>query len=110
MCAEVLSSKGGKFVTIMADMCPRKDVESKMTSAQCIMADPHKSFMGPMSRTTENHELGLKVWKLALKYLEEGKIQPPPLDLRKGLEGSLQGMEDLRKHTISGKKIVSQLV
>lgn len=81
-----------------------------MTFGQSVMADQYKEMGEVVKRTLVTKALGQRVWKLALKYLEEGKIQPPPFELRQGLEGALQGVDDLRKGLISGKKIVSQLV
>ena len=81
-----------------------------MTFGQCIMADLYKAGPGHAQRTPEQKGLGLRVWEMTLKYLEEGKIESPPFELRQGLEGALKGIDDLRKGLVSGKKIVSRLV
>ncbi|KAK3716679.1 hypothetical protein LTR37_006309 [Vermiconidia calcicola] len=110
LCAEVLSTKGGKYITIVATPCPRNDVESKMTYGQSIMADTYKSTTGVEQRNSARRELGLKAWRMSLGLVEQGKILPPPHELREGLEGALKGIDDLRRGSISGKKIVSKLV
>ena len=74
------------------------------------MAETYKASTGLAKRTPEVRAMGVKVWKMALQKMEDGKIRPPPYELREGLEGALKGMEDLRKNLVSGKKIVSQLV
>lgn len=74
------------------------------------MAYEFKGNMGVTRQTRKQRELGIKVFEAAFKYIDEGKIQLPPIDLRQGLEGALQGIHDLRLNLISGRKIVSQLV
>ena len=110
ICAEVLSSTGGKFVTIAGGPCPRSDIDSGFSYGQSVMAEEYKTQTGASRRTPEVKALGLKVWKMALKKIEEGKMKPPPYELREGLEGALKGIHDLRKNLVSGKKIVSRLV
>ena len=74
------------------------------------MASPYKAFDAIVERTPEVRDIGQRVWNMALQFLHEGKLKTTPLDVREGLEGALQGMDDLRKGNISGKKIVSQLL
>ena len=81
-----------------------------MTYGQSVMAETYKAQTGMANMTAETKSAGEKTWNLALKLLGEDKIQPPPFELRQGLEGALQGMDDLRKGEVSGKKIISQLV
>ena len=74
------------------------------------MADTYKHMAaGVVKRTAEQKDLKQKFFKLVGKLLEEAKIQPPPMEVREGLEGALQGIDDLRKGRISGKKIVSRV-
>ena len=81
-----------------------------MTYGQSVMAEMYKAADGIRNRTLEQKAIGVKVWHQALKWLEEGKLDPPPLELREGLEGALKGVDDLRKGLVSGRKIVSRLV
>ena len=74
------------------------------------MVDTYKAGPQILKATPEQQKLGARVWKAALKLFEEGKLQTPPIELRHGLEGALQGMDDLRRNMVSGKKIVSRLV
>jgi len=44
---------------------------------------------------------------VARKLLEEGKYKAHPLDVRPGgLNGVIDGMEDMRQGKVSGKKLV----
>lgn len=110
LCADILSSKGGIFVTITDGECPRKDVPNVMTFGQSVKADPYKAGPAVVNSTPENKAIGKREWNMSLRYLEEGKLKTPPIELREGLEGTLAGIDDLRKGLVSGRKIVSQLV
>lgn len=74
------------------------------------MADEYKAGPSIQKSTPEQRALGTRVWEMALKYLDEGKLRTPPIDLRQGFDGVLEGIDDLRKGNVSGKKIVSRLV
>ena len=46
-------------------------------------------------------------WGIAEKLLNEGKVKPHPVDLRPGgLKGVLEGLDEMRKGKVSGKKLV----
>ncbi|KAK5171984.1 uncharacterized protein LTR77_003621 [Saxophila tyrrhenica] len=109
LCAEVLTPTGAKFVTIAGPMPERGGIYSHFTFGQSVMAESYKTFAGRTPQTAERKELGLRVWRMAVKLLEEGKLKPPPLEVREGLEGALQGIADLREGKVSGKKIVSRM-
>jgi hypothetical protein len=89
--------------------CPRDDVKNVMTYGQSVMTSPYLSQTGIQDASAETRAIGQKVWTMALKYLEEGKLKTTPIEIRQGLEGALTGMDDLRKGAVSGKKIVSKL-
>ena len=80
-----------------------------MTYGEAPMCDSYKSMTGVARRRPEEKALGQRFLPMALKLIGEGKVKAPPHELREGLEGSLQGMDDLRKGLVSGKKIVSRL-
>ena len=111
VCSRVLSSTGGRYITIAGELCPlRADITSIMSRGQSLVAYEFKGNKGTTKQTSEQRKLGAKVFDMSLKYINEGKIQLPSVELRQGLEGALQGIDDLRLNKISGKKIVSQLV
>ena len=89
--------------------CPRDDVKSVMTYGQSVMTSPYIAQTGIEEASAETKALGQRVWIMALKYLEEGKLKTTPIEIRQGLEGALTGIDDLRKGLVSGKKIVSKL-
>ena len=81
-----------------------------MTYGQSVMTSAYVSREGLTDASAETVSNGQRLrWKMALKYLEEGKLKTTPIEIRQGLEGALSGMEDLRKGRVSGMKIVSKL-
>jgi hypothetical protein len=74
------------------------------------MISPYKvAFGDPAEASAETKANSQRVWKMALKYLSEKKIKTTPIEVREGLEGALQGIDDLRNGRVSGRKIVSKL-
>ena len=81
-----------------------------MTFGQSAMTSPYKvAFAGAAEASAETKANSQRVWKMALKYLSEKKLKTTPIEVREGLEGALQGIDDLRNGRVSGKKIVSKL-
>lgn len=80
-----------------------------MTYGQSVIANPYKALTGIEFATQETRAWGRQVWKMALQFLEQGKVKTTPIEIRQGLEGALQGIDDLRRGVVSGKKIVSQM-
>ena len=104
-----MSSKGGKFGTVVGGQCSREDITTTMSYGQSVMCDPYITMAGPAKPTAELRALADKFWKWALTLLEDGKILPPPYEVKEGLEGALEGMNDIREGKVSGRKIVSRL-
>ena len=74
------------------------------------MTSPYKAaFVGAVEASAETKANSQRVWRMALKYLSENKLRTTPIEVREGLEGALQGIDDLRSGRVSGKKIVSKL-
>jgi hypothetical protein len=59
--------------------------------------------------SSELRDLGTRVWKMALRLIDEGKLKTPPVETKEGFEGVLEGIKDLQAGKVSGTKIVSRL-
>ena len=57
----------------------------------------------------EDAELGKRFVALAEKLLQEGKIRPHPADVRVGIEGILDGMQEMKDGKVSGVKLVYRI-
>lgn len=117
ICADALSSDVDRNLTYSAVLyCnfPRSDVQVKVTVAHTIFGEDFiKPELGPENfpRNVEDHEFGKSFWQLSEKLLMERKIRVHPLETRQGgLEGVLEGLDDLMQGAVSGKKLVYNLV
>lgn len=55
----------------------------------------------------EDFEFGKKIFSIAEKLLAEGKLKTHPEKVGpKGLEGVLEGMQDMKDDKVSGQKLV----
>lgn len=113
ICADALSSNPGPsgkkpfYGCIQTPESPRSDVERASTLAYSALGESFK--MGPhnFEAKPQDYEFGTKFFRLAAELLREGKFKVHRPEVREGgLEGVIQGMDDLRQGKVSGKKIV----
>jgi hypothetical protein len=81
-----------------------------------VMAETYKAVkvtttmtVEPARSSSELRDLGTRVWRMTLRLIDEGKLKPPPVEIKDGFEGVLEGIQDLQTGNVSGKKIVSRL-
>jgi len=106
--AEAISSKGGKYSSLLTvKEFPRDDVSNAATLAYTGFGEEfHK---GDKNFPAKEDHLAFqdKFWRLVGELLAQGKIRPHPQEVRDGgLEGVLDGVEDLRQGKVSGVKLV----
>lgn len=91
---------------------PREDVEARTTLGYTIFGEGFTKAFGPghFPASQEDYEFGKKFWKLSEKLLAEGKFKVHRPDVRGGgLEGVLEGLDELRQGKVSGKKLVYKI-
>lgn len=110
ICANSISSLGGQICSIVqGDGYPRKEeVRSSLMLAYKAMGKPW-DFFGPRPATHEDYEFGRMFWRLAAKLFAEGKIKVHPPRVGEGLEGVLEGLDEMRKGLISAQKLVYKI-
>ncbi|TLS21274.1 uncharacterized protein PpBr36_10615 [Pyricularia pennisetigena] len=117
ICADALSEhttgKEPTYSALLYCEFPRRDVRVVVTVAQTIFGEPFTiPELGPENfpGDVDHFEFGKRFWKLTQTLLAEGKLKAHPADVRGGdLEGVLEGLEELRRGKISGKKLVYTL-
>lgn len=104
ICAAALSSSGG-HVSILLPVkdFPRDDVKVTHTLAYTAIGEKYNDRF---QASQTDYEFGAKFWKVAEGLLNEGKIKAHPTEVRKGLEGVPQGLQDLKDGKVSGVKLV----
>ena len=108
ICAAAISSSGGHVSTLLpVKDFPRDDVKTNFNLAYTALGEdftlPPK-YQFPASQ--KDYEFGSKFWKMTEGLVNSGKIRPHPVEVRKGLEGVPQGLQDLKDGKVSGVKLV----
>lgn len=109
ICSEALSSDpaGAKFGSILPVKLPREGIETTMTFMYTIFNDPFEKGGRETPAVPEDFEFAKKFFEITEKLLAEGKLKTHPEQIgSNGLEGALQGMEDMKNDKVSGKKLV----
>lgn len=110
--AEAISSKGGKYSSLLFldNPFPRADVESVATLAYTGFGEEFTKGTKTWAGQQDHLDFQDKFWRLTGELLKEGKIVPHPQEVREGgLEGILDGLEDLRQDRVSGAKLVYRI-
>ncbi|KAI0437716.1 GroES-like protein [Xylaria telfairii] len=112
-----LSSEGGKYASIMP--VPKEEVIAINPNVD----GPHVTLMYSIfgerfvkgdetPAKPEEFEFAKTFWEISRRLLEEGKLKAPRTIVNKGgdgLEGILQGLDELRADKVSGGKLVYTL-
>ena len=108
ICADALSTTGGIYSALEPIPSPRTDVESKSTLAYTATGEALTDYNLPASK--EDFDFSMMFWKLAGKLLEARKVKVHPPSVRpNGLQGVLEGMQELREGKVSGEKLVYKI-
>lgn len=116
ICADALSAdssaKKPVYSALLYLEMPRKDVEAKYTLGYTIFGEEvNKPFMpATLPASREDYDFGCMFWRLSEQLLAQGKFKVHTPDVRGGgLEGVLEGLEELKQGKVSGKKLVYKM-
>ncbi|KAI5460835.1 chaperonin 10-like protein [Mariannaea sp. PMI_226] len=109
-CADALSSSsGGQYACLSQVAFPRSDVKASMTLGYTGIGEAFSKFGRTFEAIPENYEFCKKFWKLAEELIAAGKIRTHKISVRDGLEGVLEGLNELKENKVSGEKLVYRL-
>ena len=104
ICAAAMSSTGGHYTALLPTTnFPRKDVKTKMTIAYTAIGERYNDSI-PANQA--DYEFGSKFWKIAEELVNSGKIVTHRTVVRNGLEGIVEGLQELKDGKVSGTKLV----
>ncbi|KAK5100823.1 hypothetical protein LTR70_001141 [Exophiala xenobiotica] len=109
ICAEAMSSdtSGARYGSILPVKFPKEGVETTMTFMYTIFNDAFEKAGRTTPPVPEDFEFAKKFFDITEKLLHEGKLKTHPEKVgQDGLEGALQGMQDMKNDKVSGKKLV----
>ncbi|KAF1953080.1 enoyl reductase [Byssothecium circinans] len=103
--AAALSSKGGKYGTILpVKDFPRDDVKRSFTLAYTALGEKYNDTF-PANK--QDFDFAVKFWRLSAELINSGKVKTHPAEVRSGgLDAIPQGLKDLKEGKVSGKKLV----
>lgn len=107
-CGEALSSDaGGHFGTLLWNKIPREDVTQTVTLMYTIFAEDFDKFGIHFPASEEDLEFAKKWAAISEKFVAEGKVKAHPAQVGSGgLQGILEGLENLKSGKVTGGKLV----
>ena len=116
ICCDALSDgpapdgKSPYWGTILPAKPTRDDVDVGMTLGYTIIGEEFTVRETVVPAKPQDFEFGKKWWPVAQKLLFEGKVKPHRVEVRPGgLDGILDGLDDLKNGKVSGKKLVYRI-
>jgi NADPH:quinone reductase-like Zn-dependent oxidoreductase len=108
ICAEAMADgPGGRYGTILPVKPPRDDLEVVATFMYTVFNEPFHKGKNEFPVVKEDFEYTKMFMELTEGLLKDGKLKTHPEEVGKnGLEGALQGMEDMKAEKVSGVKLV----
>ncbi|KAK2002122.1 zinc-binding dehydrogenase [Colletotrichum falcatum] len=113
-CFKAIGRAGGKYVSLdpfQEHVATRKVVKTDWVLGPAIFGDG-STWPAPYGRPAdpELKEFGAKLWAIAQKLVDDGRLQHHPLNvLEGGFEAVVRGMERVKSGQVSGEKIVVRL-
>lgn len=112
-----MSSQGGVYSTLLpvpADEVKsiNPKVEVKSTLGYTVVGEGFKFGPNEIPAKPEDFEFGKTFWEMSRGLLAEGKIKvhrPSVNKYGKGLDGVLEGMQQMKNGKVSGEKLVYTL-
>jgi len=108
MCAQTFGDSGGVFCNLLPEIdCPREDVETKTFLVYSVSGESYIYEGDTFEARPQDFEFGSKFFSVAEKLWAQGRWQPHPLRLEPGgLQGIIDGMQQMREGKVSGEKLV----
>lgn len=111
ICADSFGPQGGKYSSLVpVQSFPRKDVTTTLTVAYTAFGEAFKFGSHDIPAVKADFDFGVTFARLTNELLAEGKLKVHPPDVRPGgLDGILDGLQDLKENKVSGSKLVYQI-
>lgn len=91
----------------MPSKLPRDGVETKMTMMYTIFGEEYEKAGRTSPASAEDFEFAKHFFGITEKMLADGTLKTHPEKVgSKGLEGALQGLQDLKNDKVTGQKLV----
>jgi len=107
-CYEAMGKPGGNYSSLLFPVeCPRKDIVVSMVFAYTAYGEAFTKFGHEFPVKLEDYLYASKFFDICEVLLAEGKLKPHPSARRpNGLDGIVDGFNELREGRVSGEKLV----
>lgn len=110
ICLESISSTGGQLVTINSRTeYNRPDVRVKKVIAYSAGGEEYRLAGQDFPAIMEDYDHAKMYFNLTEKLMGEGKVKAHPPKVGMGLEGVLEGLEEMRQGRISAVKMTYKI-
>jgi NADPH:quinone reductase-like Zn-dependent oxidoreductase len=112
ICGTALSSDSTscRYTSFLSNRSPRDDVESIGTNLYTIWGEYFRSGSLEYPASQEDFEWAKKFMVLTEKLLAEGRVKPHNCAVKEGgLNGVLQGLDDLKNNKVSAEKLIYRI-
>jgi len=112
-CAEALSSNNDqeiKYSALLPVKFPRSDVQAGSTMAYTAFGEAYTKRGKEFPAKPDHYDQARMFWALSEKLVADGKLKAHPVTIGKGgLQGVLDGLQQMRENKISGTKLVYKI-
>lgn len=109
ICADALSSTGGKYAALSPLKLPRDDVTTSWSLAYSALGQDFAFGTNEFPASRVDEEYADKFWELTEELLSLGRIRAHRTRVENGLEGVLDGLKALKENKVSGMKLVYKI-
>jgi NADPH:quinone reductase-like Zn-dependent oxidoreductase len=111
LCCEAIGAQGGKYTSLTPiEKLPRNDVSNGNTMAFTAIGEAFKIGDFHIPAKPEDFAFAVKFTRLAQDLLFKHRFRAHPTSLREGgLDGVLDGLQEMREGRVSGAKLVYSL-
>lgn len=111
ICADAMASdgEGCLYNSLSLTPFPREDVRSTFTPGEAVLGEARQVRGQFIPGDEELFKANQDFLRLSEHLFKIGQIRPPPTEIIHGIEKILDVMDDLRKWSISGKKMVARI-
>lgn len=110
ICAEAIGSEGGLYCSLLPEQCPRADVKSSFFLGYSLSGEDYIFESEYYKGVPEMYHFGVEAISLIEKLWSQGKWIAHPQSLCEGgLDGVLNGMQEMKDGRVSGVKLVYRI-
>lgn len=113
ICSQALSrdteSHSVKYCSLLPIASPRQDITSEFVLGYTAVGEAFSKWADFPARP-QDYEFAKEFFRICQPLLHEGKIQPHPIEVRRGgLQSIPEGLEDMRAGRVRAKKLVYRI-